>query len=601
MESRRRGSPVLAALGVALAAAGGVLAVADRGRAPAPSGATAEQIAAAVEGRLTVARAAIGERARTLAELPLLASAVATDQATVRDLTQNEIGFRPRAGEEIEIAQVDLATGTVAVLLRLPDGTPPRLRLDAAGQHVDVDPARAALIASDVRTVTPSDPNRAREVGGVLAVGATVDLAPVVALLAGGGARVEVAGKVLVLGAPLADQAATVVATVPGAATVKVEVARPRPVARGLVAVARGPALALLGLALLAIGLVRRRREADPAPVPVAAPVEVSGADRFGRYQTLKLIGSGGMADVYLARATGEAGFERTVALKVLHPHLARNASAVNHFLDEARLASRLTHPSIVQVLDLGKTGTDYFIAMELVDGADLDRLLRAARDRGEQVPLPIAMTILRRVCDGLHAAYTALGADGTPLGLIHRDVKTANVLLSKTGAVKIGDFGIARAATTVRTTTIGETKGTAEVMPPEQRMGQEIDVRADVYATAALGYELMTAATVNLDLAVLAKFGIEGWPHLPPPSQLRPELPVALDAVLIGALAYDPANRPPSCAALEEQLAAIAHRHRLSADDKEIAAWLAIQLPQLPVEELDRIDVEVESVARPS
>jgi serine/threonine protein kinase len=285
---------------------------------------------------------------------------------------------------------------------------------------------------------------------------------------------------------------------------------------------------------------------------------------------------------VYLARATGEAGFERPVALKVLHPHMARRPEAVNHFLDEARLASRLDHPSIVAVHDLGRTGNEYFIAMEYVDGPDLDRLLRSMRDRAAQVPLAVALTILRRVCDGLHAAHTAVGDDGAPLHLIHRDVKTGNVLLSRQGAVKIGDFGIARAATTIRTTTIGETKGTAEVMAPEQRMGHDIDVRADVFAVAALGYELLTGAAVNLDLAILAQLGVEGWPHLPMPSTLRPELPVELDAILIGALAYERSGRPDSCAALEEKLAAAATRHGLVCGDKEIAAWLATELPRL-------------------
>jgi serine/threonine protein kinase len=155
-------------------------------------------------------------------------------------------------------------------------------------------------------------------------------------------------------------------------------------------------------------------------------------------------------------------------------------------------------------------------------------------------------------------------------------------VLLSKQGAVKIGDFGIARAATTVRTTTIGETKGTAEVMAPEQRMGQEIDVRADVYSCAALGYELLTGTAVNLDLAILAQLGVDGWPHLAMPSAVRSELPTDLDRILIGALAYEPSGRPDSCAALEDQLAAVALRNGLVCGDKEIAAWLSDELPRL-------------------
>lgn len=301
------------------------------------------------------------------------------------------------------------------------------------------------------------------------------------------------------------------------------------------------------------------------------------------RYQRVRLLGAGGMADVYLARATDEAGLEHEVALKVLHPHLARRPDAVTHFLDEARLVSRLDHRNLVAVHDLGRAGDEYFIAMEYVDGTDLERLLRSQRERGARMPPAVALTILRRVCDGLHAAHTARDDDGAPLHLVHRDVKSGNVLLSRQGAVKLGDFGIARAATSTRTTTIGETKGTAEVMAPEQRMGREIDLRADVFAVGALGYELLTGAAVNLDLAMLAQLGTEGWPHLPLPSTLRPELPPELDAILLGALAYLPAGRPESCHALEGTLAAVATRHGLACGDDEIAAWLADELPRLP------------------
>ena len=282
------------------------------------------------------------------------------------------------------------------------------------------------------------------------------------------------------------------------------------------------------------------------------------------------------MADVYLARATGEAGFARRIALKVLQPHMARRPEAVGYFLNEARLAAQLTHPCIVQVFDLGRAGDDYYIAMEYVDGADLDRLLRGTRARGARIPAAIGLAILRRVCDGLHAAHVAKADDGTPLGIIHRDVKTANVLLSSEGAVKVGDFGIARAATGVRTTSVGQTRGTVEVMAPEQRAGHEVDVRADVYGVAALGYELLSGDAVNLDLAILLQYGVEGWPHLPPLTTARPELPAELDGIILGALAFEPDGRPVSCAALEELLARVAARHGLLAGDKEIAAWLA-------------------------
>ena len=594
----------LAIAGAVMLAAGGALAAYEVSRGGGGGGGTDPRpAAAALDGRLRETHAAIDERARTLAEMPRLAHAVATDEATVRDLTASEIGFRPRADESLEIAQIDRGSRRVATLLRLPADAATSPFLAAPGDHAQI--RGGALYVSDVRAVTPSDPARAAEVEGALAVTVRVDLAPVTAALAGGSARLELDGEIVALGpVGAADRALTTfdVTAVPG---LRLHVATAGGAGAPGGSPMRGVALAAAGAVILIVALVLARRRAPPAPVRRAAeePAAPSpAASPYGRYQRVKLLGSGGMADVYLARATGEAGFERPVALKVLHPHMARRPEAVNHFLDEARLASRLDHPSIVNVLDLGRNGDEYFIAMEYIDGADLDRVLRAMRERGAQVPIAVALTILRRVCDGLHAAHSARGDDGAPLGLIHRDVKTANVLLSRQGAVKIGDFGIARAASTVRTTTIGETKGTAEVMSPEQRMGHDIDVRADVYSCGALGYELLTGAAVNLDLAILAQFGVDGWPHLPPATTLRPELPSELDAILVGALAYAPAGRPDSCAALEEQLAAVARRHGLVCGDKEIAAWLAAELAQLPADAAPAVaSVPIPALARPA
>ena len=598
----------------------------------------------ALAGQIRTAHAQAAGRAQALADLRVLADAVATDAATVLDMTSAERGFRPRGDERIEIGQVPVGGGVATSLLRLPDGAPPLAGLERTGARVIVD--GAGVRAAEVVPVTPSDAQRATEVRGLLAVSQPIDLWPVISALGGRGAVLAIGDAVVPLGPGLAAGAggADVVATViDGAPEVELRQARPAAVAAAPTwARVGGPLAAALGLALLGLGVGGRRRGAAGAgaagagagagssaagvggPAPgrpaaelaavrppsavattvldggtaravaagsgldgdggdgdaprTSATMEGVGGSRFGRYQTLSLLGSGGMADVYLARATGEAGFARRIALKVLQPHMARRPEAVGYFLNEARLAAQLTHPCIVQVFDLGRAGDDYYIAMEYVDGADLDHLLRAVRARGAQVPASIALAILRRVCDGLHAAHVARGDDGAPLGIIHRDVKTANVLLSSEGAVKVGDFGIARAATGARTTSVGQTRGTVEVMAPEQRTGGEIDVRADVYGVAAIGYELLSGAPVNLDLAILLQYGVPGWPHLPPLSRARPELPAELDAIILGALAFDPADRPASCAALEELLAAVVTAHGLLATDKDLAAWLAAE-----------------------
>jgi serine/threonine-protein kinase len=249
----------------------------------------------------------------------------------------------------------------------------------------------------------------------------------------------------------------------------------------------------------------------------------------------------------------------------------------VEHFLDEARLASRLTHPNIVQIDDLGRAGEEYFIAMELVDGADLGRLLEVCRGRGLQVPLRVALAVLRKICDGLHAAHTALGADGKPLELVHRDVKSANVFVAKNGVVKVGDFGIAKAVlpSRVHKTEVGVVKGTAAYMAPEHRLGEEIDRRADLYAVGAIAYEMLSGQPVNLDLVQLLAKGREGWPHLSRLVEVRPDVPAALDAIVFRCLAYDRDERFPDCAALEEALEQVANAAGQVAGEKQVAQWV--------------------------
>jgi hypothetical protein len=318
------------------------------------------------------------------------------------------------------------------------------------------------------------------------------------------------------------------------------------------------------------------------APTIVPAPAATTGMSeqRIGRYVMVRPLGQGGMAEVFLARAEGEAGFGKLVAFKVLQPAFASNPAVVDLFLDEARLVAGLDHPNIVQTHDLGRAGDRYFIAMEYVDGLDLARLIEAVRARGERIALPLALAILCRICDGLHAAHTAVAPDKQPLWLVHRDVKSANVFVSRTGAVKVGDFGIAKATHAVRIsrTEVGQVKGTPGTMAPEQRLGQEVDRRADVYGVGAIAYELVSGSPVNLDLVALAARGTVGWPHLPPLASLRPDVPRELDAIIVKALAYDPQHRYEDCSALEADLRSVGAKVGL-AEDKAIGAWARSEL----------------------
>ena len=351
------------------------------------------------------------------------------------------------------------------------------------------------------------------------------------------------------------------------------------------------PQPAITGITPAQFGTAATQLSASAAALPTPSSADpgasMSSANlgagaTLGRWEIVKRLGSGGMADVYLAHARGEAGFAKAVAIKVMHPHLARNERAVEHFLDEARLASQISHPNVVQIQDLGKIGNDYVIVMEYVDGIDLERLLATARAAQRFVPIDVGLGILARICDGLEAAHRSTTADGTPTNLVHRDVKAANVLVSRQGSVKVVDFGIAKAASQSHLTVAGETKGTPSMMAPEQRVGETVDVRADVYSVGAVAYEILTGQNVNLDVAALAHLGIENWPHLPMPTSQRPQLPPELDGLLMATLSFERDRRPASCAALGASFEGVMKRHNLAATDKDIARWVASELDRV-------------------
>ena len=550
---------------------------------PAPGAALA--VAREVDARLREAAASARSRAQTLADLPRLAVAVATDAATVRDLTDEELAFRPQPDETIEIAQRPKTGGAPLSLLRIPAGSPVAAPLASPGVHL----MRAGGVLRVAAVVELEPKERADELVGIVAVTRLPDMKGVAALLApvGGGVVLATDAGEMPIGAPLARDRTV---TVPAGQGARLVAAAPVPGGWQKERLSAAGGALLLGLVGGILLWPRRGRALPVVASPITGIVRPRRAEqgsgvRIGRYTVLRRLGSGGMADVYLARAEGEAGFERLVALKVMLDELARDPKFVSHFLDEARLAPRLVHPNIVAVTDLGKEGDSYVIAMEYVDGADLARLIEATSARGAEIPVPVALAIVRRICDGLHFAHTAVDADGQPLHLVHRDVKSANVFVARNGSVKVGDFGIAKIAGAGRTarTEIGEVKGTAAYMAPEHRTGQEVDARADVYAVGAIAYELLTGRTINLDLAMLAHLGREGWPHLAPPSTVRPELPAELDAVVFRAMAFEREDRTASCEALEQAIADIAAGHDLAASDKIIARWIAAELELLP------------------
>jgi serine/threonine-protein kinase len=271
------------------------------------------------------------------------------------------------------------------------------------------------------------------------------------------------------------------------------------------------------------------------------------GSAAIGRYVLYDEIAAGGMATVNLGRLVGPAGFSRTVAVKRLHPHLAKDPDFVAMFLDEARVAARIRHPNVVPTLDVVAMGNEVLLVMEYVCGESLSKLLRGLRERGERVPVPIACAIVGGVLAGLHAAHEATSNDGAPLLVVHRDVSPQNILVGVDGVARLVDFGVAKAAWRQQTTQHGQLKGKLAYMAPEQVKQRPVDRRSDVFATAIVLWEVLSGARLfDTDEPAATVARILGEPILRP-SELAPDVPVALDAVVMHGLERDPDRRFPT------------------------------------------------------
>jgi serine/threonine-protein kinase len=291
--------------------------------------------------------------------------------------------------------------------------------------------------------------------------------------------------------------------------------------------------------------------------------------ERIGDYELVARLGAGGMAEIFVARRSGAAGFSRLVALKIVHPYLARDEAFRQMFVDEALLSSRITHPNVVHVEELGQHEGTYFLAMEYVDGVSLwDVLQKLARLR-RRMTIELAVHVAVRLAEGLHAAHETLGDEGTPLGVVHRDVSPQNVLISRAGQVKLIDFGVAKAQGRAKETTSASLKGKVRYMSPEQARGEEVDRRSDVYALAVVLWEMlaMRRAFGAGDLMTVLR-AVQN-PRWQPPSRHNRAVPAALDRVVLNALSPDRRRRPDTADAFRRQLlAAVPSVHSIEPSD---------------------------------
>ena len=262
----------------------------------------------------------------------------------------------------------------------------------------------------------------------------------------------------------------------------------------------------------------------------------------FGRYTLLFLLGSGGMANLYLARSMGPDGFEKLVAIKRIHGHLADNRDFVTMFVDEARLAARISHPNVAQVLDLGVVNGAYYMTMEYVEGESLAQLVKQCA-----LSPPICARIISEAARGLHAAHELKDNLGNPLNVVHRDVSPGNVLISYGGAVKVVDFGVAKARSNLAETRAGTVKGKFSFMAPEQLKPKAygaIDRRADIFALGILLFETSTRRRLFKSEDRVATIESVLHKEILPPSLYVEDYPDELAQICMRALERQPENR---------------------------------------------------------
>ncbi|HRE91633.1 MAG TPA: serine/threonine-protein kinase, partial [Myxococcota bacterium] len=274
----------------------------------------------------------------------------------------------------------------------------------------------------------------------------------------------------------------------------------------------------------------------------------------FGKYTLIRKIALGGMAEIFKARSGGAEGFEKEVVVKRILPHFSEDEAFVKMFIDEASITSKLQHPNIVQIFDFDLCEGSYYIAMELIEGVDLKKVIDVGIKSGKPLSVAQCVWILIDLSKGLHYAHVK-EYKGQPLNIVHRDISPHNAMVSYNGDVKLMDFGIAKAAQRSTKTMAGTVKGKVAYMSPEQARGKPLDGRSDLFALGIMLWEMLTGKRLFLgdsDFETLTNV-LKSEP--PPPSQLNPKVPADLDNIILKALKKDRDERWPNVEAFQREL----------------------------------------------
>ncbi len=310
-------------------------------------------------------------------------------------------------------------------------------------------------------------------------------------------------------------------------------------------------------------------------PLPVRLP-----PTRLGRYHLLERLAMGGMAEVYLATHGELSGFRTLAVVKKVLPHLAQNPQFIAMFLDEARIAALLDHPNVARIFEVGKSGSEYFLAMELVQGKSLLGLQKRSQEMDEPIDPKIGAYIIAQAAAGLQHAHKLSDAGGKSLGLVHRDVSPHNILVSFEGSVKVIDFGVARALGRLSDTGSRSLQGKIGYMSPEQARGEDVDHRTDIWALGVVLWETICGRRLfNEDTEFATMRAVTQGP-IRRPSMVDPTIPAALSGIVMRALSRDPRDRFASAG----QMAGALERYIVQAggvSSSELAALMTFLLAE--------------------
>jgi eukaryotic-like serine/threonine-protein kinase len=309
------------------------------------------------------------------------------------------------------------------------------------------------------------------------------------------------------------------------------------------------------------------------SPLPAGAPVRAgqSGEEArvpFGEYTLSRRLGSGGMAELFLATKKTVRGNDATVVIKRILPSVNHDRELIELLRHEGRIARTLSHPNIVRVFDVGEIDGQSFIAMEHIDGEDLRSVLGRMKERGaREFPLEHALAIVLGVSAGLAHAHEQRTPDGIHLAIVHRDVSPQNVIVSFRGDVKIVDFGLATSvhAGEADASSRGKAKGTVSYMSPEQARGEPVDARSDIFGIGVVLFELTTGKRLFVGDSDYETIRLICDREYPRPSEVRPDYPRDLEGIVMRALAKDVNRRYPSVRAMQADLEAFIRDHEIA------------------------------------